>query len=353
MTLVNNQLVDDKLTLAKLPKIDLHVHLDGSVMPDTVKELAAAQGKPLPVHSEEELLASMQVNEHCESLQQYLGKFSFVLPYLQNGEALERVAFELVEQVASERVKYIEVRFAPQLHRLEGLSIHEVIHHVNAGLKRGEQVFGTIARAIVICLRSHSMEINKDVIAEAALFYGKGVVAVDLAGDEASYPAELFRDMFQEAGRLGLPITIHAGEAAGANNVREAINGLGAVRIGHGVRMLEDRAVVELVKERQIPLEMCPLSNIQTKAVTDWKSYPIRQYYDEGIIVTVNTDNMTVSGTTITKEYELLMEHCGFTLSEVAAVIMNGVNAAFLENDKKQLLMEQFEAEFAALRISR
>lgn len=349
MTKSNERLLVERALLERLPKVDLHVHLDGSVLPETLKELAFEQNKPLPIMSDKELLSHMQVDENCLSLKQYLDKFSFVIPFLQTGEALERVAYEVVEQAARENVKYIEVRFAPQLHRLNGLSVHDVIDHVVKGLTLGEKTFGTIARAIAICLRSHSQEMNMEVVEEAAPFHGKGVVAVDLAGDEASFPAELFLKLFQSAQQLGLPITIHAGEAAGAENVQVAITGLGAVRIGHGVRMLEDPAVVELVKERRIPLEMCPLSNIQTKAVIDWMSYPIRQYLDQGIVVTVNTDNMTVSDTTIRKEYELLMEYCGLTLVDVAAIIKNGVRAAFLEDGEKQRLLEQFEREFDLL----
>jgi adenosine deaminase len=351
MTLTNEQSAAGKALLSQLPKVDLHVHLDGSVKPETLKELAQEQGLPLQAGSDAELLDQMRVGEQCESLKEYLSKFSFVLPYLQTCAALERVAFEVVEQAAKDKVRYIEVRFAPQLHRLQGLSNHEVIHHVVEGLKRGEQAFGTVARAIIICLRSHSYEWNKEVIEEAARFYKKGVVAVDLAGDEASFPAMLFRQLFEGAQRLGLPVTIHAGEAAGAENVREAITSLGAVRIGHGVRMLEDPEVVALVKERQIPLEMCPLSNIQTKAVSGWDAYPLRRYLKQGIVVTVNTDNMTVTGTTIQKEYELLIDHCGITLNEIVTIVMNGVHAAFVEEAEKRSLIARFESEFAAVGI--
>ncbi|MBD2871153.1 adenosine deaminase [Paenibacillus arenilitoris] len=342
---------EDRLLIEKLPKVDLHVHLDGSVKPETIRELAAAQQQPLPTASDEALRASMQVDEHCEDLTQYLSKFGFVLPYLQTGPALERVAYELVGQAAEQRVKYVEVRFAPQLHRLKGLSIREAIGRVTEGLRHGERTFGTVARAIAICMRSHSDELNKAVVEEAALFLGKGVVAVDLAGDEASFPPERFRRLFADARRLGLPITIHAGEAAGADNVREAVMGLGAQRIGHGVRMLEDPSVVKLVKEMKIPLEMCPLSNIQTKAVKGWEAYPIRRYMEQGIIVTVNTDNMTVSGTTIQKEFDLLAEHFGLTALEAAGLVMNGARAAFLEEEKKRSLIRGFEDELATLGI--
>ncbi|WP_424765517.1 adenosine deaminase [Paenibacillus sp. sgz302251] len=337
--------------LQKLPKVDLHVHLDGSVKPGTLKELALEQGRPLSIRSDAELLSNMRVSESNDSLKQYLSKFSFVLPYLQDGAALERVAYELVEQAAGERVLYMEVRFAPELHRRKGLSNDEVIHHVVEGLKRAERTFGVLSRAIIICMRNHPFELNKDTLEAAARFYRNGVVAVDLAGDEAAFPAELFCPLFEEAKRLGLPITIHAGEAAGPDNVRVAISELGALRVGHGVRMLEDSEVMALVKERQIPLEMCPLSNIQTKAVPDWDAYPIRQFLDEGIIVTVNTDNRTVSDTTLLREYKLLMKHCGLTLTDLSKVIWNGVKSAFVEEEKKALLLERFETEFNALGI--
>lgn len=348
MALMNEKTAAMTTLLSQLPKVDLHVHLDGSVKPETIRELAIEQGNPLQIDSETELLSHMQVGETCESLKEYLDKFGFVLPYLQTGSALERVAYELVEQAANDKVSYIEVRFAPQLHRTQGLTIQDVILHVINGLKRGEQAFGTVARAIIICMRHHSYALNKDVVEEAARFYNKGVVAVDLAGDEAGFPAKLFLQLFEEAQQLGLPITIHAGEAAGAENVRVAITGLGAVRIGHGIRMQEDPEVVALVRERQIPLEMCPLSNIQTKAVPSWDTYPIRRYLEEGIIVTVNTDNRTVSNTTIQKEYEQLAEHCGLTMNDIAKIVLNGAKAAFLEEAEKQLLIAKLENEWAA-----
>ncbi|MGO4544044.1 adenosine deaminase [Paenibacillus sp. 2TAB23] len=349
MTLINEHSTAVGTLLSQLPKVDLHVHLDGSVKPDTLLQLAKEQGNPLMFTSDAEWLSNMQVSEDCQSLKEYLSKFSFVLPYLQTATAIERIAFEVVEQAAKQRVKYIEVRFAPQLHRQKGLSIYEVIEFVLKGLRRGEQAFGTTARAIIICMRNHPYEMNKDVVQEAGRFHNKGVVAVDLAGDEASFPAELFLQLFADARQLGLPVTIHAGEAAGAENVKVAVTGLGALRIGHGVRMLEDPSVVALVKERQIPLEMCPLSNMQTKAVTGWAAYPLRQYLEQGIVVTVNTDNMTVSDTTLQKEYERLITNCGLTIDDIGTIIMNGFKAAFLEEREKARLIVQVEAELREL----
>ncbi|WP_337101245.1 adenosine deaminase [Paenibacillus sp. YIM B09110] len=339
--------IDD--TLRRMPKVELHVHLDGSVKASTIRELAGSEAHSLLPESEDELLALMKADPDTTSLTQYLSKFSFVLPYMQTAEAIERIAYELVEQAAEQQVRYIEVRFAPWLHTHQGLSIEDAIRCTVNGLRRGEAAFGTIARVIVICMRNHSFDLNLKAIEAASLFYTKGVVAVDLAGDEASYPAHQFAPLFERAKALKLPVTIHAGEAAGAFNVRAAIEELGAERIGHGVRMEEDPAVIELVKEKKIPLEMCPISNIQTKAVASWASYPLRKYLQEGVIVTVNTDNMTVSDTTITKEYSALMEHCGLSLQDIAVIVMNGVKAAFLEDDRKDELVKQFELELSAL----
>jgi adenosine deaminase len=340
----------ERALLAKLPKIELHVHLDGSVKPDTIKEfMLAAHDLPESHTTEAELLAHMQVDEQCASLVEYLAKFSFVLPYLQTAEALERIAYELVEQAAAGQVRYMEVRFAPLLHVRKDLTIAGTIEAVLAGLERGERTCGTIARAIIICLRSHDEESNTKVLEAAAVYHGQGVVAVDLAGDEASHPPERFRSSFDLARQHGLPVTIHAGEAGGAANVRTAVEQLGARRIGHGVRMVEDESVIELVKERGIALEICPLSNIQTKAIPDWESYPLRRYLESGIRVTVNTDNMTVSGTTLQQEFELLLKHCGITLNQVAQMIMNGACSAFLEGELKQALIAQVAGELEKL----
>ncbi len=333
--IMNEQLLEQ---IKELPKIDLHVHLDGSVKPDTIRELAKEQGKSLPAGAEGDLTPWMQIDETCTSLVEYLSKFSFVLPFMQTAESLERIAEEVVEQAAASGCLYIEVRFAPLLHTLEGLSAGEAILHTIAGLQKGEQMFGIKARVIVICMRHDAVERNLEVIEAAREYYGKGVVAVDLAGDEAGFPPALHQEVFELANRYELPITIHAGEAGGSVNVRESITRLGASRIGHGVRITEDSSVIELVRTTRTPLEMCPVSNIQTKAVTGWDAYPIRRFLEEGLLVTVNTDNMTVSGTTMNHEFEMLAEHCGFTTEELAQLTVNSAEAAFLQGEEKEEL---------------
>lgn len=330
-----------------LPKTDLHLHLDGSVKPTTLIELAHEVGERLPAYEPDLLLPYMQVESQCKSLVEYLNKFQFVGQYLHTPFSLERVAYEVVEQAAAQNCLYIEVRFAPQLHRKLGLSVEGAIMHVIRGLQQGERDFGVVSRCIAICLRGHSEDLNREVIRAAALYLGKGVVAVDLAGAEAAYPPELYRDLFAMARERLLPITIHAGEAAGAASVRTAVELLGASRIGHGIRMKEDSEVVKLIRRERIPLELCPTSNLQTKAAESLGTYPIREYFDQGIAVTVNTDNLTVSGTTITEEFDLLYTKLGFSAEEIARIALNGAEAVFLQGSEKKEWLKRFKQKLA------
>lgn len=331
--------MDKLLSLSTLPKVDLHVHLDGSISAESLIALARFQGIPLPTYDPLELLPYMQIGmQGCNNLAEYLAKFDFVLPFLQTADALAFVATETVRQAAEHGTKYIEVRFAPQLHRKKGLSVDDAIRHVIRGLKLGEYQYGVMARAIAICMRHHGDEANLEVVEAASRFVGRGIVAVDLAGNEAAYPASLFRDVFARAQDYGIPITIHAGEAAGPDNIEEAVERLGASRIGHGVRARDNDGVIQLLRGRRIPLELCPTSNIQTRAVGGWEDYPILEYIEQGLLVTVNTDNPGVSGTNITNEYRVLAERFGFTLQDIGSLILNGVEASFLqEHEKKKL----------------
>ncbi|MBB3110662.1 adenosine deaminase [Paenibacillus phyllosphaerae] len=348
--MVKNDTSDARLL--QLPKVDLHVHLDGSVKPATVLELARRQGIALPADTAEGLLPYMQVSDDCESLTEYLSKFQFVLRFMQQAEAIERIAYELVEQAAQENVIYIEVRFGPHLHTQEGLLVEQAIEAALAGLARGEAEFGVVARLIVISMRHESEVVNAPVVAAAIRYRDAGVVAVDLAGDEAGFPASLFRGLFAPAKAADMPITIHAGEAAGAANIEEAIEHLGAKRLGHGVRLKEDGEVFRIVKNRGIPLEMCPISNMQTKAVSGWGVYPLRDYLRQGLKVTINTDNRTVSDSTLTKEYALLMAHCGLTIEEIARTVQFSVEAAFVDETARAALMAKLEQACRELGIA-
>ncbi|GMQ62260.1 adenosine deaminase [Vallitalea maricola] len=334
------------MNLQLFPKIDLHYHLDGSVSPVTLIEIALQENIQLPTMNVDKLREYVQVEEECRNLAEYLTKFEISKKCMQSPRALKQVAYKAIEDVSKQNVRYIEVRFAPYLHTEQGLRIDEVVSNVLSGLKEGENDFATMARAILICMRNDSVEKNIEIIEVAAKFLDKGVVGVDLAGDEANFPPDLNKDAFNLAKKYNIPITIHAGEAAGSENIYDAVVNLGAKRIGHGIRLKEDPHLVELIKEKKITLELCPTSNVQTKAVDSWESHPIKYYFDKGILVTVNTDNTTVSNTNITNEYRILVERYGFILDELKEITFNSLNAAFINNNDKQKLKKILEKEY-------
>lgn len=324
--------------LLTIPKIELHLHLDGSVKPGTLLELAQQQGIELPTTDVNQLKQYVAVAQDCKSLQSYLEKFVYPQEVMQRFDDLERIAYELCEIVAQENVKYFEVRFAPQFHTEKGLSIDEVVQAVLTGLKRGEKDYNVKTGLILCCMRHQDGSKNMEVVELAGRLKGQGVVAIDLAGSEAQYPVENHAQIFKRAKELGLHITIHAGEAAGASSVAKAIE-LGAERIGHGVRIDENPQLLEWVKDNQILLEVCPISNLQTKVVQSTQDHPVKRYFDQGIKLSINTDNRTVSSTSLVKEYEMLINELGFTIDEIIQMNLYAAQEAFLsENEKIELI---------------
>lgn len=320
-----------------LPKIELHCHLDGSLRPSLVRELLAEQGLLCPAASDEMLRQRLQVSRECRSLAEYLEKFDLPLACLQEKSGLYRAAYELMRDVSEENVCYIEVRFAPMLSTEHGLGCREVIACVAEGLKDGEREFGVAASAIVCAMRHHPMEKNLEMLRAAREFLGNGVCALDLAGDEAAFATSGFAELFREAVRLDMPFTIHSGECGSVENVRTAVE-LGAKRIGHGIALGRDRGLQEVLREKRIGIEMCPTSNLQTKAVDDYSEYPMAEFLKDGLLVTINTDNRTVSGTTLTKETEVAVRRLGLDEAAVRVCMENAVECAFAPDETKHEL---------------
>lgn len=314
----------------KRKKVDLHLHLDGSLRPVSVLEMGREQGVALPADTAEELKSWLRVSEDCSSLNEYLEKFELPLKVLQVPSAIERAVFELIEDLAAQGLIYAEIRFAPQLSVQKGMSQREVTEAAVAGMKRGLEAYPSIrARLILCCMRgSDNDKWNYQTLETASEYLGKGVCAVDLAGAEALYRTEHYEDLFAEARNRKLPFTIHAGEADGAESVRKALE-YGAHRIGHGVRVIEDAELLDTVIKKGITLEVCPTSNLHTRLITDPTDHPIRRLFDAGARVTVNTDNMTVSDTTLEKEYAFLKKYCAFTETELDIMSRYALEAAF------------------------
>lgn len=328
--------------LKKLPKVELHCHLDGSVRPETMYELLLEE-KDLENISLEEFEKMVKVEDGCNSLVEYLGKFSYPLKIMQSKENIERITYELLEDLSKQNVKYAEIRFAPFLFMKEGLSFDEAVESVLKGMERAKKDFNILSNAILACMRYESVDKSIEVVKKGEKFLGKGVVAVDLAGGEEGFPPEKHKEAFDLAYEKGYNITVHAGETGRDENIIKSVELLHAQRIGHGIAAIKNPKVMELLKEKDIFLEMCPISNLQTKAVNSIDEYPIREFLNNDILVTVNTDNTTVSNTSLDKEYSLLIEELGFSIEDIMKIMENSVRATFLPEEEKKHLKRIIE----------
>jgi len=333
--------------LRLLPKTDLHVHLDGSVRPETLVELAEKYGKQLPVEGVEALREYMHVRE-ARNLVEYLARFDVTLSVMQTAESLERIAYELAEDAAAENVRYMEVRYSPVLHAREGLTLEEAVEAPLRGLRRAERDH-PIRTALIICgIRNMSPEVSRQLAELTVAYKNRGVVAFDLAGAEYNYPAKKHREAFYTVVNHNIAATIHAGEAYGPESIHQALHYCNANRIGHGTRLFEDEDLMRYVNDFRIPLEICLTSNVQTRAVAAFEEHPLRLYYDEGLVVTLNTDNRLMSATTVTEEYWRAHQHLGFIWEELCDIAVMGFESAFISFSEKRALVEEVRAEIQA-----
>ena len=327
--------------LKKLPKVELHCHLDGSIRPETILDIAIKENISIPTTDLNEFKKLVQVSDECQSLKDYISKFDLPLKVMLKKEHIYRITKELLEDLSKDNVKYAELRFSPFFHMRGGLSFDEVLHTIIEAMESSKNDFGIKSNIILICMRHHTVEESIQVVKMGSKFLGKGVVAVDLAGNEHDFPPEIHEPAFKLAKKYGYKITIHAGETGICKNISTSIKNLFADRIGHGVYAYNDPEILDYIIQNKIPLEMCPTSNVQTKAVTSIKTHPIKEYLNKGVIVTVNTDNLTVSNTTLLKEYELLINELDFTYEDIKKVIENGINSSFQSEEEKSALIKQ------------
>lgn len=325
----------------KLPKIELHCHLDGCLRPETVKELIEKENLNVNLNDIDDIRKELIVPDDCPSLNIYLKRFDLPVMLMQSKENLKRIAYELIEDVSKENVKYIEIRFAPLFHKEKGLTVKEIIESVLGGLKEGEADFGVKSNLILSLLRHMDVETVYEVIEGGKDFIGNGVVALDLAGCEEKGFCKKFEDAFKLAREYGYKVTIHAGETGHAINVKEAIELLGAERIGHAVAIEKDNDIYNLVKEKEITLEMCPKSNVQTKAVESYMEHPIKRFLKDNLYVNLSTDNRTVSNVTLTEECNAIDENHTLTIEDVKKIYRNSIKGAFCDEETKAWL-EQF-----------
>ena len=311
-----------------MKKVILHIHLDGSVRPSTVSELLNI--------SLEEAINGMIVSSDNSSLTEYLTKFDLPIKVMQTKDNLSRIAYELGQDLINDGVIYAEVRFAPMFHTKEGLSYDEVITSILDGFKRCN-----IKINLLLCMmRGASYEDNEKIIYLAKKYLGKGVCGLDLAGDEFKYKTSLYKDLFKLAKENSIPFTIHAGEADGPSSIRCALE-YGATRIGHGIRCMEDKELVEEIKNKNILLEVCPTSNIDTKVVNDYSLHNAKELFDNGVNICINTDNQTVSNISLCDEYLKLEKYLGFSDEDLRKCNINAIKGSFITEEEKEELIKE------------
>lgn len=321
--------------------IDLHLHLDGAITVDIARKLAELQNIELP-DSDNELESLLTVPANCTSLNDFLKCFELPDALMQSPEAISEAIYLVSENIKRQGVIYAEIRFAPQLHTQKGMSQEEVILAALDGLKRTNLK----VNLILCCMRGKGNEIENEETLELAEKYvveDGGVVGLDLAGAEALFPTSNYSTLFKKAKEYHIPFTIHAGEADGPESVRLAIE-YGASRIGHGVRIMEDSSVKTLVKEKGIYLEMCPTSNRQTHAIENMDMYPLIDFLNEGIKVTLNTDDMAIEGTTIENEFLYMEKLLGLMIEQKNQILKNSIEAAFTSEAVKNELRKELES---------
>lgn len=318
--------------LIKLPKIEQHCHLDGSLSREFVEMRLGRKVQE----------SELQVSEDCTSLNEYLDKFVLPCSCIEDAEGLEAAGYDFISQMKKENVVYTEVRFAPLNPAHESLSLDRVLESLLKGLERGKQEFGVSYNVIVCAMRHHSEETNLKMFRAAREFLGAGICAGDLAGAEALFPMSGFRNLFAEVRKLGMPFTLHAGECGNVQNIADAVSA-GAGRIGHGIAMRGNDRMQKLCRKKRIGIEMCPISNLQTRAVEGTSEYPLREFLNAGLAVTINTDNRTVSNTTLSKELEFVQRVYGITDEEIIQMMRNAVDTLFADDSVKDRLLKLYK----------
>lgn len=332
----------ERFVAYNMPKIELHCHLDGSMSVDVTGRLLSRLGED---YDREELLHMLTAPEDCKSLAEYLERFDLPIRCLQTREGLFAAAEDLALAAAKEHVKYLEVRFAPSFSTERGLSELAVIESVREGLAAAEEK-ADICTGIIVCgMRHLDMEVNLGMLKQARELFGAGVVGCDLAGDEKAFANALYAEFFDAAKRYGMPYTIHAGECGSRDNIKDAI-ALGAKRIGHGIAMRGDAALIRRCADLHIGVEVCPTSNLQTKAIQDFAEYPFMEFYEAGVPLSVNTDNRTVSGTSSTDEFMRLADSSMMNERISERIYRESVEMSFASDEVKHKLLKDYDNLF-------
>jgi adenosine deaminase len=331
-------------TVKDLPKIDLHRHLEGSLRLQTLYEIALEYDLGISVAGLEQLRPYVQVTNDPAHHEAFLRKFEVLRHFYRSPETISRLAYEAVADAAADNVKYLELRFSPQaLSRVRGFSLGEVTDWVITAVQQASHDYDIDVGLIITLVRHDPLQQAQEVAEVAFDRFSKGIIGLDLAGNEVKFPSTPFTPLFKEAKKIGMGVTVHAGEWASAHGVAEAIEELCADRIGHGIRTIENSRVLRLVREREIALEVCLTSNLQTGVVHNLAHHPLVDMLDLGMKATLNTDDPSVSNVTLTNEYEVALNVLQLNYPLLRQVVLNAAHAAFLPDDERAALVAKFE----------
>lgn len=326
-----------------IPKIDLHRHLEGSLRLSTLVDIAKAYNLDVPKQIES-LRPHVQVTNDPPNAFTFLAKFEMLRQFYRSPEMIQRLVYEAVEDAANDNIQYLELRFSPQaLSRVRGFALTAVTDWVIEAVNKACRDYRIDVRLIVTLVRHNSLEQAKQVAEIAFDRIDRGIVGLDLAGDEINHPAEPFAPIFNEAKKLGMGITVHAGEWMGADTVRHAIENLGATRIGHGTRTHEDPSVLSLVRERNVSLEVCLTSNVQTASVKKIKEHPLRKFLNLNIPVTLNTDDPSISDINLSHEFNVAVREAKLTYDDLRRMTFTAIETAYLKPEEKAVLRQHYE----------
>ncbi len=329
----------------EIPKVELHLHLEGAVPLQTLFNFIQREGTEPSIKSVDDLRGKLAYTDFARFIELWVWKNSF----LSDERDFDVIAYEVLRDLSAQNVKYVEAFYSPGDYVGRGFSVQGITECLLEGKERARRDFGIRCELIVDVIRGDGTEAAFRRLDEVAPYLGNGVIGIGLGGSEADFPADPYEDVFREARARGFRLTAHAGEVAGPESIWACIDKLGVERIGHGVRAREDPRLVSLLRERQVPLEMCVTSNVKTGVVESFEAHPIKQYFDQGLMVTVNSDDPTMFDTSISEEYLKLAQRLGFTADELSTLGLSGVEASFLSNDDKALMRSQFEKEWEQL----
>lgn len=348
--------------IKRMPKVELHDHLDGGLRPSTIIDLAPGAGIELPSKDPEALAAWLHRGADRKSLALYLEGFALTCGVMNSRESIERVAFEAMEDLAADGVVYAELRFAPILLAKDGLDLESVVESALAGLERGKAATGTCFGLILCAMRSMDASLSLETAELAVAFRDRGIVAFDIAGDEYGHPPKRHIEAFQYIRNKNFNITVHAGEAFGPESIWQALQACGAHRIGHGTRLIEDMSVhgtriekmgslATYVRDRRVPLECCLSSNVQTGAAASYDAHPFGTYYRNNFRVVLCTDNRLMSDTCLSKEFMIACEHFGLGFRDIEKLTVNAMKSAFVDyNERVRVIYDVLKPRFAKIR---